>query len=342
MTDENRQLLLRERPLGAVTDDCFEMVGSSTPVAGDGQVVVRTLWLGFEPAMRGWLNNIRSYTPPVGLGEVMRAWGVGQVVSSEHPDHAVGSFVHGELGWQDYALLEGGDPGLETIPSDVSDPKLMLSVAGTTGLTAYFGMTEIGRPQPGDTVLVTAAAGATGSVAAQIARILGAERVLGTAGSPEKRAWVREVAGLDDCLDHHDEEVRRAIRKAAPDGLDVVFDNVGGSLLDAALFNIAVKGRIALCGSISTGYRPERPEVGIHYYQLLTTRRSRMEGFLMSDFTDRFAEARTRLLGWVADGSLRVEHDVLEGLDRAPEGIRRLFEGKNLGKQLLHVADPVT
>ncbi len=340
MSDENRQLLLRERPLGVVTDECFEMARTAVPQPGDGQILVRTLWLGFEPAMRGWLNDIRSYTPPVGIGEVMRAWGIGQVVDSRHPDHAVGSLVHGDLGWQDYALLDGGDTGIERVPGDISDPRLMLSVAGLTGLTAYFGMTEVGRPEAGDVVLVTAAAGATGSVAAQIARALGAGRVIGTAGSPEKRDWVREVAGLDDCLDHHDPEVRRAIRSAAPEGLNVVFDNVGGSLLDAALFNIAVGARIALCGSISTGYRPERPEVGIHYYQLLTTRRSRMEGFLVSDHSDRYTEARQRLLDWVADGSIRVEYDVLDGLEHAPEGIRRLFEGKNLGKQLLHVADP--
>lgn len=341
MTDTHRQIVLKHRPTGVVTDDCFESIVADRPVPGPNELLVRTLWLGFEPAMRGWLNDVRSYTPPVGIGEVMRAWGVGQVIESNHPDHAVGSLVHAQLGWQEYAVVPVDDD-LVAVPEDIADPMLMLSVAGLTGLTAYFGMTEVGAPREGDTVLVTAAAGATGSVAAQIARILGAGRVIGTAGSETKRAWLRDVAGLDDCLDHHDEHVRRAIRGAAPDGLNVVFDNVGGALLDAALFNIAIGARVALCGSISTGYRPERPEVGLHYYQLLTTRRSRMEGFLVSDFQERYPEARSRLLGWVADGTLRVEHDVLDGLENAPEGIRRLFEGRNLGKQVLHVADPDT
>ena len=218
---------------------------------------------------------------------------------------------------------------------------LMLSVAGVTGMTAYFGMRHIGQPVPGDTVLVTAAAGATGSVAGPgRARNLGAARVIGTAGSEDKRAWVRDVAGFDECVDHYDDNVRRRLRELAPNGYNVVFDNVGGALLDAALFNIAEHGRLALCGSISTGYRPERPEVGLHYYQLLTTRRARMEGFLLYDFEERFGEARRTLLGWYADGRLHVEHDILEGLPNAPLGLRRLFDGGNLGKQILHLSDP--
>ena len=257
----------------------------------------------------------------------------------------LGELVHGTLGWQTHALL---DLGVETnpptelapIPPEVDDLKLMLSVAGVTGMTAFFGMHDVGRPVAGDTVLVTAAAGATGSVAGQVARNLGAARVIGTAGSEDKRAWVRDVAGFDECIDHYDDNVRRRLREAAPNGYDVVFDNVGGALLDAALFNIAEHGRLALCGSISTGYRPERPEVGLHNYQLLTTRRARMEGFLLYDFEERFAEARRLLLGWYHDGTLHVEHDILEGLQNAPLGLRRLFDGGNLGKQILHVADP--
>jgi NADPH-dependent curcumin reductase CurA len=290
--------------------------------------------------MRGWLNDVRSYVAPVAIGEPMRAWGVGQVTASASSRFPVGALVHGMLSWQDVAVVEPESAALTLVPDDVDDPVHMLSVAGLTGLTAYFGMTVVGAPVAGDTVLVTAAAGATGSVAGQIARIMGAGRVVGTAGSDTKRAWVRDVAGFDDCVDHHDPDVRRLLRGAAADGFDVVFDNVGGALLDAALFNIALRGRIALCGSISTGYRPERPEVGLHYYQLLTTRRARMEGFLVTDFEDQFPAARSRLLQWVADGEIRVEHDVLDGLEHAPEGIRRLFEGRNLGKQVLHLADP--
>jgi NADPH-dependent curcumin reductase CurA len=344
-TDVNQQVLLRVRPTGVVTDDNFELAEEPLAAPRPGQVLVRTLWLSFEPAQRGWLNDVPSYVPPVAIGEVMRSWGVGQVIESAHPDFHSGQLVHGTLQWQTYALLDLTDETnppteLAPIPVEVDDPMLMLSVAGVTGMTAYFGMRYIGQPVAGDTVLVTAAAGATGSVAGQVARNLGAGRVIGTAGAENKRAWVREVAGFDDCIDHYDEKVRRRLREAAPNGYNVVFDNVGGALLDAALFNIAEHGRLALCGSISTGYRPERPEVGLYYYQLLTTRRARMEGFLLYDFEDRFAEARRTLLGWYADGRLRVEHDILEGLPNAPLGLRRLFDGANLGKQLLHLADP--
>jgi len=341
-TVENRRLLLRSRPEGVVTDDTFELVTAATGPLGAGEILVRNLWLAFEPAQRGWLNDVPSYLPPVGLGEVMRSWGLGQVVESRDAAWPPGSLVHGTLNWQEYAVVDTRAPGcdVEIVPADVDDPLLLLSAGGITGLTAYFGMVDIARPASGDTVLVTAAAGATGSVAGQIARLLGATRVIGTAGSAEKRAWVTDVAGFDDCVDHHDPKVRRLLSAAAPDGFDVVFDNVGGALLDAAIFNLAVGGRIALCGAISTGYAPRRPEVGLHYYQLLTTRRARMEGFLVLDYAERYGEARRRLLGWARTGELRVQHDVLEGLERAPEGLRRLFEGRNLGKQLLHLADP--
>lgn len=340
MSTTNRRLVLHRRPEGAVTDDCFTLETVPVGEPAPGQVLVRNLWLAFEPAQRGWLNDIPSYVPPVQLGEVMRSWGLGQVEASAHPDLPVGALVHGTVGWQDYALIDVAGSDLEAVPSDIGDPRLILSVAGITGLTAYFGMTEIARPGPGDTVLVTAAAGATGSVAAQIARIRGAARVVGTAGSDAKRAWATDVAGLDACVDHHDQKVRRHLGEQAPGGFDAVFDNVGGALLDAAIFNVAVHGRIALCGSISTGYAPKRPDVGLHYYQLLTTRRARMEGFLVTDYEDRFDAARRQLLGWAASGDLHVEHDELAGLARAPEGLRRLFEGRNTGKQLLRLADP--
>ncbi len=343
MTETNRRMLLRSRPQGPVTDDCFELIHEAVPEVGPNTVLIRNLWLSFEPAQRGWLNDIPSYIPPVAIGEVMRSFGVGQVVESTHHEFPAGAYVHGSLGWQDWALIDVSQPdhGLERVPDGISDPKLMLSALGVTGLTAWFGMTEVARPIPGDTVLVTAAAGATGSVAAQLARLAGAHRVIGTAGSAEKRAWAIEVAGMDDCVDHHDEKIRRRLRESAPEGFDAVFDNVGGRVLDAALFNIAQGARVALCGSISTGYRPELPEVGLHHYQLLTTRRARMEGFLLFDFQASFQRARQRLARWIDSGQLVVEHDVLEGLERAPEGLRRLFEGRNTGKQVLHLADPM-
>ena len=341
----NQRLVLHERPTGKVGEEHFRLEQAAVAEPGPGQVVVRSLWLGFEPAQRGWLNDVRSYVPPVQLGEVMRAWGVGQVVASGHPGFAEGDLVHGTLGWQTLALLDlthDTVPATELalLPPEVDDPKLMLSVAGVTGLTAYFGMRYVGEPRTGDTVLVTAAAGSTGSIAGQVARLLGAERVIGTAGSADKQAWVRDVAGFDACVSHYDDNLRRLLRAEAPDFINVVFDNVGGAVLDAALYNIAVRGRLALCGSISTGYRPERPEVGLHYYQLLTTRSARMQGFLLFDFEEQFAEARATLMHWYRAGRLHVEHDVLEGLEHAPLGLQRLFDGGNRGKQMLHLADP--
>jgi len=336
LPDHNRQMVLRERPKGNVSDDNFELVTGPVPTAGAGELLLRNRWLSFDPAQRGWINDIRSYVPPVAIGEPMRAYGLGEVVTSDVEGISVGQLVHCKIDWQDYVVVDPSkDATFEAVPHGMTDPTLLLGVLGLTGLTAYFGMTEIGRPGEGDTVLVTAAAGATGSVAGQIARIKGASRVIGTAGAPDKRAWVTDVAGFDDCLDHYDEKVRRKLFDAAPKGYNVIYDNVGGSLLDACIFNAAVNARIVLCGAISTGYRPEKPEVGLHFYQLLTTRSARMEGFLVSNYEDQYARARADLAGWVADGSLHHELDVLEGLENAPEGLRRLFAGKNLGKQAL-------
>ena len=263
MAERNRQLLLRERPTGAVAREHFELVETPVPTPGEGEVLLRNRWLSFDPAQRGFLNDVRSYVPPVAIGEPMRAWGIGEVVTSNVDSVGPGDLVHALVGWQDYVVVDPATAAtFEPVPADVKQPEMMLGLLGITGLTAYFGMTDIGRPQPGDAVLVTAAAGATGSIAGQIARIKGARLVIGTAGAPEKRDWVRDVAGFDDCLDHYDENISRLIRAANRDGYNVVFDNVGGTLLDAALFNMAERARIVLCGSISTRYNPSAPTSG--------------------------------------------------------------------------------
>ena len=342
MTDNN-QIVLRERPAGRVDEGCFEARSGTTADPVDGEVTIRTCWLGFDPAQRGWLNDIPSYLPPVAVGDVMRASGVGQIVASKNADFAVGDLVVGTIGWQEYCTANPADPSLdlELIPPDIEDPKLMLNVLGTTGLTAYVGMHDIGQPVAGDTVLVTAAAGATGAVAGQIAKIMGAARVIGTASTPEKRAWVTEVIGFDECIDYRDPHVFRLLKAAtAGSGFDVVFDNVGGSLLDNALGNLALGARVVLCGAISTGYRPERPAEGLRNYQFLTTLRAKMQGFIVLDHADRFAVIRSELKRWLKDGKLRSAEDVVEGLEHAPATLQRLFDGQNLGKQLLHVADP--
>ena len=338
MTDTNRRLLLRERPTGEVGAEHFELAETQVPEPGAGEVLLRTRWLSFDPAQRGRLNDVRSYVPPVALGAVMEADGIGEVVASKAPGVEVGQLVHAEVGWQDYVVVDPATADrFEPVPDDVDEPHHMLGLLGMTGLTAYFGMTDIGRPVEGDAVVVTAAAGATGSIAGQIARIRGASQVIGTAGSASKRDWVRDVAGFDDCLDHYADDVLRQLRAANRDGYQVVFDNVGGELLDACLFNIAERARVVLCGSISTGYKPQRPDVGIFYYQLLTMRRSRMEGFIVTDYAERFAAARRDLQTWAAEGRLHQQYDVLDGLESAPLALGRLFGGGNLGKQLVRL-----
>ncbi len=339
---DHRSLVLAERPTGAIDDHTFRtVVADRASELRPGEVRVRTLWLAFDPAQRGALNDLPSYRDAVGVGDVMTGRGIGQIADSRADGFGEGDLVSGELGWQDWRIAEPTAIDLEHVPTEANPPTMALSVLGVTGLTAWVGMTKVAAVREGDSVLVTSAAGATGSVAGQIARRLGAARVVGTAGSEAKRAWVREVAGFDECLDHYDDKVFRAMRTAAgDDGFDVVFDNVGGTLLDCALANIAVGGRLALCGSISTGYTPSRPEVGLRNYQFLTTRRARAEGFIVLDHAADFGTARADLARWAAEGALQWDEDVLTGLDAAPQALQRLFDGDNLGKQLVQVADP--
>lgn len=336
MGDMNRMLVLAERPVGAVEDRHFALRTAPVPEPGPGEVLVRVCWLSFDPTQRGWLNDVPSYMPPVQLGEVMRAGAVGQVVASRHERFVPGQFVQGLLGWQDWALSPAG--ALTAVPAGVA-PQAMLGVYGVTGLTAYFGLLDIGRPQAGETVFVSGAAGATGSVAGQIARIKGC-RVIGSAGGPEKCAWVRDVAGFDEVIDYKAEPVGRRLAELAPRGIDVYFDNVGGPTLDAALANLAMRGRVVLCGGISSGYTMAELPPGPRNIMQLVVKRGRMEGFIIIDYLARAGEAVAELVGWVQSGQLRYAEDVQEGLENCPATLRRLFEGRNLGKQLLKVSDP--
>lgn len=338
-TSVNRQWILRERPRGLVGPEHFELRAAPVPEPQDGEALVRVVWLSLDPTQRGWLNAGDNYMAPVGLGEVMRAAGVGRVVASRTPDCAVGDWVAGTLGWQDWAVARGtGLDGLTVVPPGV-EPQAMLGLFGVTGLTAYFGMTDVGRPQAGEMVFVSAAAGATGSIAGQIAKALGCH-VIGSAGGPQKCAWVTDVAGFDACLDRHADDLEAGLRDFAPDGLDVVFDNVGGPALEAALANLAHRARIVLCGGVATGY-DGTPARGPANYLQISLKRARMEGFLFLDHVARFPEAFGRLHAWEQEGRIVVAEDVQEGLEHAPATLRRLFEGRNLGKQLLRIApDP--
>jgi len=341
MTHTNGQWRLAKRPVGMVKESDFEFIEEPVREIADGELLVRNLFLAFEPAMRGWLDDVPSYIPPVQIGEVMRASTVGQVVESKHPDYAKGELVSGMLGWQQYFLTDGTPGpfgGLSKVPKGVP-PQRMLSVLGGTGLTAYFGTHEIHPVKAGDNVLVSGAAGATGSVAAQIARIRGAGKVVGIAGGPEKCAWLVNEAKLDAAIDYKNEKVGRRIREEFPKGVDLYFDNVGGDILDAALIGMAERGRITMCGGIS-GYNESEPPPGPRNLMQTVVKRLSIRGFILFDHLAKAGQAIADLSKWVASGELVVEEDIQEGFENTPKTFLRLFEGKNLGKQLLEIAKP--
>jgi NADPH-dependent curcumin reductase len=335
---ENRRLVLSSRPTGTVQDEDFEMRAEPVPDPGPGEFLVRTCWLSFDPAQRAWMNDIPSYIPPVQIGDPMRAWGVGEVVASQSDGFPVGALVSGPVNWQEYALVTP-DSGMSLVPPGVP-PTSALGVFGTTGLTAYFGLLDVGRPKEGDLVLVSGAAGATGSVVGQIAKIKGAMTV-GIAGGAEKCAWVTDAAGYDAVIDYKNEDVGARIRELAPKGVNIYFDNVGGEILDSAMANIAQAGTIVLCGGISSGYTIDGRPPGLHNISMLTVRSARMEGFIVLNYAARFGEAAKQLATWVQEGRIVSAEDVQKGgLELAPATLRRLFEGKNFGKQLLQIAEP--
>jgi NADPH-dependent curcumin reductase CurA len=329
----NRRWLLARRPKGMVSPEDFELREEPVPEPGDGEFLARNLYLSLDPAMRGWMTDAPSYMPPVGLGEVMRGATIARVEASNHPDYAVGERIVGTFGWQDYAVSDGrGRPRPQKVPDGVPDT-LPLGALGMTSLTAYFGLKDLGRPQPGETVVVSGAAGATGSVVGQLAKLWGC-RVVGIAGGPEKCAWLVDELGFDGAVDYHGEKVSRRLRELCPDGIHVFFDNVGGEILEAALSNLAMHARVVLCGAISS-YNAEAPPPGPRNYMQLLVRRSRMEGFLVFDFLDRTEEAMAELVPAVMEGKIKYREDVRDGLEHAPETLVELYTGGNTGKLLV-------
>ncbi|XTP34832.1 NADP-dependent oxidoreductase [Mycobacterium sp. TJFP1] len=354
-TLQNRRMLLTSRPVWTLKLSDFTVETRPVDEPGPGELVVRVLWFAFDPAMRGWMNDGPSYAPPVSLGDVMRGHGVGEVVASSVADFPVGSLVHGNFGWQEYALcLPGrgtagalehihGDPErlpiARKVPAGIK-PTASLGVLGTTGLTAYFGMLEIGVPRPGDVVLVSGAAGATGSVAGQIARLAGATTI-GIAGGTEKTRWLTETARFDHAIDYKSEDLATRIGELAPRGVDVFFDNVAGRVLEAGIRNIAQRGTVVLCGGISSGYSDEATAYGPTNLSTITVRSARMGGFIVTDFLDRFEQATDRLAGWIRRDDIVWADDIQEGgVEDAVDTLNRLFDGKNFGKQLLQIAEP--
>jgi len=338
MTTTNKQWLLKLRPVGLIGPEHFELVESPCPQPATGEVLVKVLMIGFDPAARGWVIDEPSYMPPVALGEPMRASGVGQVVASGNDELPQGTLVQGLLGWQEYALYGQSDAvQLRPIPAGVP-PSMALSIFGGTSLTAYFGLLDVGKPRAGDTVLVSGAAGSTGSVVAQIARIKGC-RVIGIAGGAEKCSWLKDACKLDHVIDYKSENIDQRLRDLAPDGVNVFFDNVGGETLETAIAHMAQHGRIVLCGAISS-YNDAEPSPGPNNLMRLVQFRIRMEGFVVLDYLDRADECFANLGQWVMGGEIAWREDIQEGFENIPTTLQRLFDGRNQGKQLLKLADP--
>lgn len=328
-----RQWLLNGHPRGrGIADDDFKLVETEIADPGPGEMLLKTRWLGFDPAQKGWMENIADYVAPMAIGDVMRGSGIAEVVESNNGRFAVGDLVFGTTGWTEYLVTDGRD--LTKVETELS-PTAVLSVLGTTGVTAYCGLFKVGRPVAGDTVLVSGAAGATGSVVGQLAKIAGC-RAVGIAGGAEKCQWLVEEAGYDAAIDYKAGDVKAQIREHCPRGVDVIFDNVGGSILNDMLANIATGARVVICGGISRyekGTLPAGPE---NYFNLVF-RRASMAGFIVLDWASEFPQIRKRLEGFVQDGSLAYREDIQHGFENAPDTLQRLFTGKNRGKQMLEL-----
>jgi NADPH-dependent curcumin reductase len=331
----NRQIKLAARPEGLPKASDWEHASAQAPEPGEGEVLVKVLYLSLDPAMRGWMNDARSYVPPVGIGETMRALGAGRVIASRHPDVEVGAHVTGLFGAQEYACLDGA----AAMPADTAAAPLPvhLGALGMPGMTAYFGLLDVGKPKPGETVVVSGAAGAVGGLVGQIAKLKGA-RAVGIAGGEQKCRYVVDELGFDAAIDYKAENVSAALGEHCPNGIDVYFDNVGGEILDAALARLAFHARVAICGAISQ-YNEAGPMRGPSNYMSLLVNRASMTGFLVFDFADRYAEGVHQMAEWLQKGELVSREEVFSGgIDAFPEALLRLFESKNTGKLVLEVS----
>lgn len=322
------------RPTGMPKPTDWSYTEEPVREPAEGELLVKILYLSLDPAMRGWMNDLRSYVPPVGIGEVMRAIGVGRVMKSKGRHFAEEDYVTGLLGAQEYATISETwatkiDPAVASLPAH-------LGVLGMTGKTGYFGLLDIGQPKPGDTVLISAAAGAVGSVAGQIAKIKNC-RVIGIAGGAQKCEYIVNELGFDAAIDYKTQDVRKALAEHCPNGVDIYFDNVGGDILDKVLAHLARGARVIICGAISQ-YNNTGPIVGPANYLSLLVNRARMQGMVVSDYASRFSEATTEMACWIAEGKLVGREHVVAGLKTFPEALTRLFRGENIGKLVLKVS----
>ncbi len=334
--NRNRKFVLATRPTGMPKESDFRLVEEAMPEPGDGELLVRVLYLSLDPYMRGRMRDAPSYVPPVGIGEVMTGGVVGEVLRSNDPDFATGEIVEGLLGWQEYAV--SGGKGLRRIDPAAAPVSTALGILGMPGLTAYFGLLDVGRPEAGDTVVVSAGAGAVGAVVGQIAKIKGC-RSVGIVGAQAKVDYIVGELGFDAGIDYRaGDDLDAALDKACPKGIDIYFDNVGGEITDAVFSHLATGARIVICGQISQ-YNLVRPEVGPRLLWPFIAKRLRMQGFLVFDFAERYPEGLEQLTRWLQVGKLKYKEDIVEGIENAPRAFLGLFNGKNLGKRLVRIAD---
>jgi NADPH-dependent curcumin reductase len=327
----NRQWRLAARPTGLFKESDFKLTEEPVPDPGEGKVLVRNLYLSLDPTNRGWAS-MDTYLPAVAIGDVMRGIGIGTVEKSRHSKFQEGNIVQGMLGWQQYALSDGA--GLTVLPKNPNIPlTAYFGLFGHIGLTAYYGLLDVGRPKAGETLVVTAAAGAVGSIAGQIGKIKGC-RVVGIAGSDEKCRWITQDLGFDAAVNYKKEPVLESLKKHCPNGIDIDFENVGGEILDNVLALINLKGRIVLCGLISQ-YNADRPVPGPYNFANILVRRARVEGFIVLDYLDRAQEAMTELGKWLMEGRIKYRVEVIEGIEQAPRAVNKLFDGSHQGKLII-------
>jgi NADPH-dependent curcumin reductase CurA len=331
----NHQVRLAARPVGLPKPNDWDFTEEPVAEPGEGEVLVKVRYLSLDPAMRGWMNDARSYIAPVGIGEVMRAPGAGEVIASRHPSLSEGDQVTGLLGAQEYAAVSGD--AVMKVDTSLAPLPVFLSTLGMPGMTAYFGLLDIGQPKEGETVVVSGAAGAVGGVVGQIAKLKGA-RAVGIAGGPEKCRHVVEELGFDAAIDYKAGDLAKALHQNCPDGIDVYFDNVGGEILDATLAQIRRHARVVLCGAISQ-YNAEGGMRGPSNYLSLLVNHASMTGFVIFDYFDRLAEGGKEMGAWLAAGKLKSFEDIATGgIERFPDTLLRLFKGENLGKLVLEVS----
>jgi NADPH-dependent curcumin reductase CurA len=338
----NRRVLLASRPIGLPTPANWQIVDAPVPALPTGGVLVKNLMLSLDPAMRGWMNEGRSYIEAVGIGDVMRAGGVGRIIASDTAAFSVGDHVSGMLGVQQFCAIEARAlalTGLARIDIGMAPLPKWLNALGMPGMTAYFGLLDVGQPKAGETVVVSGAAGAVGQTVGQVARIKGC-RVVGIAGGAAKCEFVVKELGFDACIDYKAGRVRDGLKAHCPKGVDVYFDNVGGDILDTVLTRINMKARIVICGAISQ-YNATAPVKGPSNYLSLLVNRARMEGIVVFDYAKRYPEAVREIAGWMAEGKFISREDIVDGIDHFPETLLKLFSGENFGKLVLKVADDV-